>query len=770
MGLPIATAQDNFDDSVKSGIWGNPSEAATATVSETAGNMVVTADNATAGINYGEYYSKTAYDLTNGATYINIDVMFNTATNAQAYFKLVKDANNNVQWVQQNGTIKVQKTVAGVTSDVGSNTYDYGTYRWLQIRESGGTLYFYYTYDGHAWQMFTSLVNPFAVTDLFVVLGGGTFQSETNPGVLTFDNFNIRATTRDNPKTYVYQSYQHNDFMGVIQNVVNDFSYSHMINTAYCQLDIEVGATPDTADQTVEAILTEEGIAITDESSNNILIERQPDLVGGENENAVIANNNDIRVWEYSQNYPAGLLVFSGYISKWKAKFGTDGDSVFATVLSYGAELNNYLIEGTFTADQTQATQDANTTIYDKEPGALFSRIHQSFVAGVGITNIAAVTAYLSASSGADVGRYVVCAIYTNQPDAAAYNGNYICAVARPLTSTTAGEVTFTFPSPGNVVAGNTYYIVLAMFGDESTPTAKLYYKTGDPYASGECWRLVYNAGSYVWANLGGDIYFKTWWSNNGTALAYSSQDPGTVMRSVIDSYRNRGGTIYYNNDTIATVGTTISYTFKVNTVLEGLQKILELSPATYYWYVDPATSILYFKLTLTTATHKLIKGRHLSSVELEATIENLVNIVYFSGGATAGVNLFQKYTNTSSLRSFRPGLAKLSDNRVTDTTTGTLLAFNLSDEHDGEEYITNIEVLETAYDISLFNVGDTVGFAGFGTFMDGFVLQIVSMKRMPDKVQLGLGMLPFRPTQMLQELLARMNDIDTVANPSVPS
>ena len=82
-------------------------------------------------------------------------------------------------------------------------------------------------------------------------------------------------------------------------------------------------------------------------------------MFGSSSSGSLIANDNDIIVYEFSPEYPSGKKVFSGWITKWKLRH-KDGKIVI-NCISYGMDLNDYVLQtGTaYTAQITQATFDS---------------------------------------------------------------------------------------------------------------------------------------------------------------------------------------------------------------------------------------------------------------------------------------------------------------------------------------------------------------------------------------------------------------------------
>lgn len=573
-------------------------------------------------------------------------------------------------------------------------------------------------------------------------------------------------------KTYLYKVSRNGQFLGVLQNVTDPFGYTHNINSPSASMTIIVGQTIDTSHEAPEAIQTESSQDIQTEDSQTITTERTPDVIGAGNANSLMQNNNDIEVYEFSDDYPNGKLVFAGYISRVKANIGGTGE-VTLTVLSNGTDLDNHLVSGNpYATDVSQSTQNASfNSWYDNDFEGRFAA--QTFIAG--LTNLGKLDLYLQGNGDPVT---VTIKVYNGAPTND--NATSIGSTSQVISSTTAGVYSFVFSTPITLTVGNTYsFTVTLSQGVTSSNPFKVYYKNSNVYASGAMYNNAffgpsfnhtYNITPTAQVGTASDLYFVTYSNSGSTTAIFTSEDPATILTEIIDAYVAEGGLIDYDGTSITLTGNLESYTFKVNTVLEGIKKCLELAPSNYYFYVNPATGIITFKPVNATADHKIIFGRHINELDLEFTVEQVKNIVYFSGGETAGVNLFIKVSDEDSLEINRAGLIKISDNRVTLSDTATTLSQNFLDENSSEQYQTQVTILSTTYDLTLFNPGETVGFEGFGTFVDNLILQIVGITRTPDSTTLALGMLPHRSSAKVEDINRALRAQETINNPDVPS
>jgi hypothetical protein len=335
--------------------------------------------------------------------------------------------------------------------------------------------------------------------------------------------------------------------------------------------------------------------------------------------------------------------------------------------------------------------------------------------------------------------------------------GNVVVASSGSTTvsNTTPAATSFTLSSPLNLISGQKYYILLTWgqdgYGNLITKGAS----TGEVPADTQVGRLyisnatINNASAYPALNSSYPYMFFN--------LAYLNSLPTNLS----------GG---YSN-----TGNSLTYTFKLQTVLQAIQTVFNAAPANWYWYVDPATNVLNWAATNTTADLTIIKGKHINTLEIEATKENIKNVVYFAGGddgTGTSTNILVKRNATISPN--RVGLAILSDNRINSTNGGTTAAALFANEYladnAAETYITNVTLLDRMIDTNLVKLGMMIGFSGFGNFADSLLLQVVGIQRTPDQAILQLGTLPIRASQAVSQLQAEISAQQTVNTTATPS
>jgi hypothetical protein len=183
--------RDDFENNVIDPLWA-ASTSGSATAAETGAQARFTLPSSTAGSHDARYTSTGSYDLTGDSCFITIGTMVATGVAATAYFQLTQGggSGNALQWMQLSNTLKAQTVVAGVATDRYSVTWSASTYKYLRIRESGGTTFFDSSTNGTSWTNRASIANPIAVTALSVVFGA-VCGNVASPGSFRLDEFNV---------------------------------------------------------------------------------------------------------------------------------------------------------------------------------------------------------------------------------------------------------------------------------------------------------------------------------------------------------------------------------------------------------------------------------------------------------------------------------------------------------------------------------------------------------------------------------------------------
>lgn len=551
--------------------------------------------------------------------------------------------------------------------------------------------------------------------------------------------------------------------LGLLQNVKSEFTYTREINTTFVEIQVTVGLSADVAPLSVDSIDTESGLPIATESNEVITIERQPDVVGSTSSRAMIQNNNRVKVYEYSIWYPNGLLVFDGYINKWQASLGGT-DIVTFTARSLADDMNDYILTGgNFTSELSQL-------VYSTGSGLDISGVDRYLLQYITPTSSFSVRKLRLILWKSNSLKYFVL------PSVTATVGIYQSGVllgsnSVVITHSTQEEVDIVFNQSISLAIGIEYTIKISGDGVVSAAT------NTNPYAGGIV--FLYNGTSLVPLPTY-DLYFNFFSQLTLTDYVFDGATASEIAKAGIDDYITKGGRAYYNTadtNNFPTQSEIHDYTFKAATTLEVQKKALALSTENIYYKVDPGSQLFFFgKFTNASNSvgtrHILTLGKHFNQIEVGASVDEVRNVVSFTGGDVGGgINLFTEYSDLDSIATQgRQRLERVVDNRVTIANTADSIAAVILAAKSSEKNFGTVEILNSTYNTRLIEVGHAVLFKGFGNFLDDEVYTVVSQSLTPDSMILGLGFIPNRLQDTVDKLIDDVQQIQTINNPDAPS
>lgn len=586
-------------------------------------------------------------------------------------------------------------------------------------------------------------------------------------------------------KLFQFKIYNKGLFLGEWTNeVATEPEFKTQINTIGTHMPIKLGRSIDAIQLVPEQI--------QDESGDDFLLQDGDTLIGfagagtalGPDSDADV--NYDVQVNAYyggydylitqqgeplvTQDYellmvvdgaPEGRSLITGFVSKWKAGYNAD-EAINTNMSTYGWELNQLILETasakvidvasnnaieTFAQDAATETQLLRQTITAPSTGLLSSVKFD----GLAIP-------YLGKGGPVDV----TLSVYAGTAHSGTPLATATETVPMSLNSNSHDfhPTTFDFADYITLTNAQTYSLVLSAAGY----TGEVYVLKG-VYSGGSLSRIAIN-GTVTAAT--DDLSFEVNYAGGLTTVPFNSYDPGNIMKAIVDFAASKGAHIGYTAESIELAGTTVSYTFKSNTIAEAINKTLELAPADWYFYIDPADNILYFKARPTTPDHTFTLGRDIARFEIERDMEGIVNTAYFSGGGNPA--LFRKTVDQASLDAWRRGLAKLSDNRVTDAVSADIISEGHIERNNTPQYTATLVVAAANYDIETIRVGQLAALAGFGNFIDELKLLISEVSYKHDTATLKLGTLKPPVSKRLEDLKRNLDVLEQQNNPSSPA
>lgn len=174
------------------------------------------------------------------------------------------------------------------------------------------------------------------------------------------------------------------------------------------------------------------------------------------------------------------------------------------------------------------------------------------------------------------------------------------------------------------------------------------------------------------------------------TTISYATSDPAEVIRNIISLV---GDKVAANS--VENTGLSVSWDCIQNTALEAINRMTEISPANWYWFVD-SDNDLNFRAFSTANAIKLYIGKHINKLEVTKSGESLYNTYFFLGGGSP--QLYRKYSRTASVTEYGQKDAREQDERVTVTGTADNRATSFLDE----KAVLQMEVICTVIDSNI--------------------------------------------------------------------
>lgn len=554
--------------------------------------------------------------------------------------------------------------------------------------------------------------------------------------------------------SYLYKWFSSSEYIGTLDNVISDFELYEEINSNGSQIEIELGISLQNADASFsyDYLVTEDGTFIITDLNENIIVDNAVEVAG------FPSLNDKIEVWEYSDYYPNGVIKYTGLVSKWRSNYINNTTKI--TVISYGVQLDNYLVQvlpNTVVASNDEVVNFSSIDLWSGSKAFPESIT----VVGQTFTVPASVDLYsveINLLNGSISSQPVEVQIVQGTP---LLPGESLATVARLIPAGPESSLySFVFTSVVNLVATETYHIKITTDGVDVV----VLYDNDGLYADGAMYTYSALDG---WLATSDDLNFIVTTLSGGVGNEFNSQDPSAIVRSLFDSFNSLGGVVTYTDDSVEDTGTEVSYTFKFSKYNEAYSKCVELAPANWWKFIDSSTNTAYFKPLSQEIDHTFVLGEHISNLDIEYSLENVKNIAYLSGGEVSGTNIVESYSDSLSIEKYGTWLETKSDNRVTLDSTALLLAESLVNQNNNPRFNTSVSIPFNKYDHHSVRIGDIVSFSNTNSLIDNLRLQVMSKRHNKNVTTYQLDILPPSTTKRVEDLKRNLEKLQTVNNPA---
>ena len=586
-------------------------------------------------------------------------------------------------------------------------------------------------------------------------------------------------------KQYQYLAFQRNQFMGEWKDVTSVPKLTNALNTLPGQMTVNLARNLESREvehDTIELSGYDGDVVITTQDEEEILAQYESEYGVGEGTDLDV--DHTVHVKEYyggwetllthggepllthqleelqvAVGYPRGRMYYHGYVSRFSLNYMVGNPTTDVNLLHMSDELNQDI----YRTEDTLEIENASEHMGGWGFGGWFKsttdthRVGQSFTAPstfklkrivLPMSGWTDNIITLTLRAGSTVGSGTILGVAQAQLTGDVYRER---------------EVSFAFPEALNLTNATAYNMVLESEFTKQTMSqsypAVLY--TGNAYGGG--------VGRYFdssWKNIGGDFAFQLWELGGETRVNHLSDDPSDIQKSILDYNRNNGGLIYYDKSSIEMTQTVVTAPFNTNTLKESGDYVLKLAPADWYYYVDAGTLLYNLKARPNFISHRFTLRKDIISLVISKDIEGIINEVIFSGGGEPA--LFKQYIDAISRQRWRKGLAKLSDNRVTDDGTALILMQSETNRSSQPIWVGTLRVLRKEYP-RIPKPGQLAGFAGFGNLIDLLGVQMTSVETQPNEFVIQLGTQPPKVSKRIEDIKRNLQRIEVENNPDSP-
>lgn len=280
-----------------------------------------------------------------------------------------------------------------------------------------------------------------------------------------------------------------------------------------------------------------------------------------------------------------------------------------------------------------------------------------------------------------------------------------------------------------------------------------------EPYVEGNKeYILVHSIGEYTKLSL--DILKNgtatTLYSDSAAGLTVtadgSAADIGLQVRAVIDRFvaENPSAKFTYTQISIPLTSTTAQYMFQSKTYREALDKLREMAPVGYFFYVDEE-NVVSLKPKPTSPTHRFEFGKHFGALRIEKSMEAIRNVIVIWNGepGTPGTPpcVRKSYENAASISQYGRRTERYVDRGINDVSAADAVAAGFLGSLATPEIKVYCTIFDgngssQGYDIESIQPGDTCTFVGFNDDVANLLQEnmlITSVKYTLDKVELTI-------------------------------
>lgn len=203
--------------------------------------------------------------------------------------------------------------------------------------------------------------------------------------------------------------------------------------------------------------------------------------------------------------------------------------------------------------------------------------------------------------------------------------------------------------------------------------------------------------------------------------------DPGQMLRELIDEARESSRfDIFYDSDSIKNTDYNMQYTFRDQQLRNCIDKIRELCPSNWHWFVE-ADGKMNLRGPQHTITHVLRIGKEVLQYSNDKTVKNVKNIVIVKGRqdedrseADGEGSIRVEVRDEASIEEYGARYLFFRDSNIKDFETARIVAQGRLEENNKVEELGRVTVIDEkeilysdssvkGYNVESFQPGDFV-------------------------------------------------------------
>lgn len=492
------------------------------------------------------------------------------------------------------------------------------------------------------------------------------------------------------------------------------------------------------------------------------------------NNAGIVGYNYRVDVICYSDFAPNGETIFTGFISQWQPNIENGNQYLDITVLPYAAELSQFIATNTEIDNNdipflgTSSGPPATLLTYTSR------KIAQSFTTPAGSQAITA-TQYQELYS-----RYTYAVRISIQTDSGdAPSGSEVWGrLFDVIPLKVANQQIQWIPSVTTLSGSTKYWLVIEATTDAfSSPAGSMadskIYTTGGLLAShaaywdGAAWQK-----NSAWSIRG--LFFYTGQGVTNFQLGtFGAVSWWQTMLNLLADYQNKGGNLGWDSSTtIEDPGINIVYNFNTITLKDAIINLMAFTPAGWYFYVDLATNLFYVKAPPTTPDHLFHVGKDIQAINLQKTMEGVINTIYLTGGDTGGgVTLWREYVESNSTIRYGQRAISYNDNQLIDATTADFVGAKLIAQFKDPTYRASASIsgaMGDGYHIEIIRPGDMFAILNINNQIVNLIISEVDYSKQTAKISATTA--PPAISSTVIDIKAGLQQVYVTGNPNRPT